>query len=616
LAVTRPVQQRIVADRVTAHHRVDTSRVPLALTSVMARRILRPRGPLVRKLPFDGQHTPTNVLTRVNAGEVSVAPPKAPLVGAPTLDDLAGALRPAGLPPWVERLLRRYPRLPWLLLVVAVVLALVGLLLLAIRPLPAGALVAVVLLAAAAGLVWAALRLRRWQAELATADGVREDGQTPAAVDDLRRSPDFRVIEAREPFTPTVDGRDSAEAVRYKTALRDAYTLVEAAREAAVPREAPPLDLPALTGAVVTALDPHTTVARHTYGEIVVPQRIRAGIGSGLVEAMAYPEIGTPMYKPLLDKSVDYFLPNIGLIEPNTISLLETNQVFIEAYLVGLNHEFARELLWREYPTDQRGTCFRQFWDATGYLDGSSADPAARRERLKDIPPLDRWPRASRLGEHDHREQGGANEEEVVLVIRGELLKKYPTAVIYAHRARWQRNEDGTIDNTVERRLDDPGAADAPAPPRDKVKTPLYEARADPDITFFGFDLTVAQARGGTGEHESDDPGWFFVIKERPGEPRFGLDIGAGAEIHVWNDLGWDNVMPGGQPGDHLQITAATPTITLTPLPPGESEQAEQAADDLSVRWHRDTDSAELAYLLYQVPALVAVHAAEMLPSS
>ncbi len=53
----------------------------------------------------------------------------------------------------------------------------------------------------------------------------------------------------------------------------------------------------------------------------------------------------------------------------------------------------------------------------------------------------------------------GAKEAEVVLVIRGELLKRYPTAVIYAHKAKWQmkKNPDGTptgeIDNTVERDL-------------------------------------------------------------------------------------------------------------------------------------------------------------------
>jgi hypothetical protein len=320
------------------------------------------------------------------------------------------------------------------------------------------------------------------------------------------------------------------------------------------------------------------------------------------------------MYKPLVAKSVDYFLPNLQHIPQNTISLIETNQPFIEAYMVGLNHEFARELLWREYPTDQRGSYFRQFWDVSGYLDDQGEDPDVLRERLKDIPPLHLWPSSSKLGDHDHREQGGGSEEELVLVIRGELLKKYPTAVIYAHRAVWQRKADGTINNRVERRLDDPGAADAPSPPRDKVKTPLYEAKVDPDIYFFGFDLTAEEARGGTGEQETDDPGWFFVIKERPGEPRFGLDIDTAESVHVWNDLGWGNVVPGTQPGDYIQITAATPTITLAPLPPDGSEQAEQAADDQFVRWHSGTDAAELAYILYQVPVLVAVHAAEMLP--
>ena len=52
----------------------------------------------------------------------------------------------------------------------------------------------------------------------------------------------------------------------------------------------------------------------------------------------------------------------------------------------------------------------------------------------------------------------------------------------------------------------------------------MFEAKVDPDIYFFGFDLTVEDVIGGTGENINDDPGWFFVIKERPGEPRFGLD--------------------------------------------------------------------------------------------
>ena len=75
-----------------------------------------------------------------------------------------------------------------------------------------------------------------------------------------------------------------------------------------------------------------------------------------------------PMYKPLSDRSAELFVPNLNLIPPDTITLLETNQRFIEAYMVGLNHEMARELLWREYPTDQQGSYFRQFWDPTPQL--------------------------------------------------------------------------------------------------------------------------------------------------------------------------------------------------------------------------------------------------------
>jgi hypothetical protein len=99
----------------------------------------------------------------------------------------------------------------------------------------------------------------------------------------------------------------------------------------------------------------------------------------------------------------------------NSITLLETNQKFIESYMVGLNHEFARELLWREYPTDQRGSYFRQFWDVSSFLTAPGADVAALRERLFDIPELHRWSPDTALDEHDNREAQGDKEDEHVL---------------------------------------------------------------------------------------------------------------------------------------------------------------------------------------------------------
>ena len=367
-----------------------------------------------------------------------------------------------------------------------------------------------------------------------------------------------------------------------------------------------PIDLAAAAEATLVALNPATTVPRYVLGQIHFPAHIIGLIGETFTEAMAYPEFDIPMYKPLADKSTELFVPNLNFIEQNTITLLNTNQRFIEAYMVGLNHEFARELLWREYPTDQRGSYFRQFWDVSSFL-SRTADDAARREELKDIPPLHRWSRFSKLGDHDHREQGLDNEEELVLVIRGELLKKYPNAVIYAHKAMWQpkSESDPTPDKTKERVFD----------PAVEIKTPLYEAKVKPDIYFFGFDLVEDEARG--DDTVDDDPGWFFVIKERPGEPRFGLDIDRDGPIQVWNDLAWEDVVPGLSDGDFIEIAGAPSRSLPNTAPSGTAQEKKtQWDEDHLLSWTPGINSAELAYILFQAPVLIGVHASEMLPES
>jgi hypothetical protein len=336
--------------------------------------------------------------------------------------------------------------------------------------------------------------------------------------------------------------------------------------------------------------------------------------------------IDVPMYEPLKNLSSEYFLPNINLIEQNSITLLENNQRFIEAYMVGLNHEFARELLWREYPTDQRGSTFRQFWDVRGVFNASNLDDETLKESLRDIPPLHLWQKPSKLGEHDQRRQSQESEQRLVLVIRGELLKRYPNAVIYAHRACWQKkavnaadqtlapcDRSGAIDNTVERRFATLTPAEEDNPPRSKVLTPMYEAKVDPDIYFFGFDLTVEQAKGGTGTNPNDDPGWFFVIKERPGEPRFGLAKDAPAALQVWDDLSWPAIQPN-PPGALIEIAAAPPNLSVS-NPGSDDEKFPQFQEDRAIQWDRTRlSSAELGYALFRAPVLVGIHASEMLP--
>jgi hypothetical protein len=197
-----------------------------------------------------------------------------------------------------------------------------------------------------------------------------------------------------------------------------------------------------------------------------------------------------------------------------------------------------------------------------------------------------------------------------VLVIRGELLKKYPTAAIYVHRAAWQPL-GGTPDPTLERVLEPLTASDQEAPPRTKVRTPLYEAKVDPDIYFFGFDLTAEAAKGGPGTDPDDDAGWFFVIEERPGDPRFGLDIARDGAISTFNDLAWPDAVPAGPLGDQLQAGSLA-AVTLTAPGPDDSEKATQRTEDLKVVTAAPS-GARWASVLYQAPVMVAVHAAEML---
>jgi hypothetical protein len=621
LLMMAPLNKRVLLGDSTVHHTLSGSLVQPTMTSAALRRAIRPRGRLMQALPGDAQHPAGALLDRVNAGEISAAPPKVTPPGIGTVDDLANQVLPPSTPPLLVNLARRFRLLRGIIALLAALIALLALLFAPVRR----ALLIAAAAAGAAAAAWAALT--RLGQRVAGADVLRDDGDLAAAVDAAPASPDFRLTQPGSGFRPGRGAVDSPEAARYKTALKDAGVLIQASNEAGLAPVRRPIDLAAWAGAMIAGTNPAVTVPRRVLAGIFLPPRIRLELPEDLVEVMAYPEFDTPMYEPLKGLSAELFLPNINLIEHNSITLLETNQRFIESYMVGLNHEFARELLWRQYPTDQRGSYFRQFWDVSSFFNAQNLDQDALREKLRDIPPIHTWRRASNLGEHDNRETGGQNEEEVVLVIRGELLKRYPNAVIYAHRACWQRASDGSaedrakdpcersgaIDNTVERRLAPLTDAEEDSPPTSKVLTPLYRAVVDPDIYFLGFNLTVDKAVGGTGEHPTDDPGWFFVIKERPGEPRYGLDIDKQPQLQVWDDLSWEDVQPGAA-GSFIRVNAATPALHLT-IPAGsDDEKRPQYNDDRNVTWSRDMSAADVAYVLFQAPVLVAVHASEMLP--
>ncbi|MBT2226084.1 hypothetical protein [Nonomuraea sp. NEAU-A123] len=428
----------------------------------------------------------------------------------------------------------------------------------------------------------------------------RPPGTDP--VDVLAHSPDFVLRAPGDPVTPHPGTSDSAEATRFKTALRELHQGIDAGVAVGQTPRPPALDLTTTTTDTLTGLRSDTTVPRALLdGAVSLPERLRP-FAAAFTEAMAYPVFDIPMFRSLIDISLDAFVPNLNLLPPNSLTLLDNNHEFIESYMAGLNHEMAREMLWREFPTDQRGTPFRQFWDPVTALPEPGVSPADRRERDYDIPPMHLWPTTARLGENANPHDG------IVLVVRGELLRKYPTTAIYAHRAEWPPGADGLPDKSQPRRL----VTITGQPTTDQIQLPRFEATVDPDIYLIGFGLTADKAVGGP-----DDPGWFFVLKERPGDPRFGLDDrdpGRPAEpIEVWNDLTWSDVDPAGRGFVTLDPAVTVPLAGLDGS--DDAGKLDQHAEDENLPlWFSGLGSADLAYILLQVPVMVAVHAQEMVP--
>ncbi len=387
------------------------------------------------------------------------------------------------------------------------------------------------------------------------------------------------ILPKAKSFVPDVESE-----MRFKSAV-DTYQSYFIQTNWQDKLEAPTEVLSDIANTVLGKIDPRIVLPKRIYDRLRLPG-YTIPPADKIVPVMAYPFYDKPMYESVKELGVDYLIPNLDLIPNNTITLLESNQKFIEAFMLGLNHEMGRELLWREFPTDQRGSYFRQFWDsadAVPTLDQAPEDTA--RENL-DIEEVHTWPTDEALGTNSPRP--GAETGLLVLVVRGDLLKKYPDTIIYAQKAKFP--DDTTDFSTVPRKLDE------------EKKYPLFSALIEPDIHFFGFDLNAEEARGLRAKTEADaKPGWFFILQERPGEIRFGVDVDGdpGSPEH-WSDLHQNNAAFKGQ---HLD--ANDDAVVTAPA-------SNNIISGKAVKW--GFNSTNFAQILYQDPVLLAVHGDKMIP--
>ena len=315
---------------------------------------------------------------------------------------------------------------------------------------------------------------------------------------------------------------------------------------------------------LLAAIEPKTTVSRYAAARVgVFPRWLDpAWFGDGLVQPiMCAPEIKRPMYEALGEYDREWLVPGLGSIAATDfLTLLSTNGEFTEAFLIGMNDEFSRELLWREYPTDQRGTYFKHFWV-------DNADELEMPIHLFGQTPL-----ASHLaGKTDH----------VVLVIRTALFHRYPDAIVTA-----MLQEPGS----------DPPTFVDPKAPAAKSGHIFFHGHLAPNYVLVGFDLTVEQVRAG---------GWWFVISEHPTAPRFGLDEPDSvkpASIEKRDAFDWDDVV----------LTADKRFLLVSTAPEGRSVAIEERASNDSILWP-PANAAMVARALLQNPFRAAFDGKKMI---
>jgi hypothetical protein len=578
LGLTSSLHTKVKASPTTIAERLRASPVAPGALSPQLRRVARARGPLGRRVGFAVRGQPTRIVGKLNRGELRIAPPPGTPAGAIT--PATAVVKAPGDTPASRESRRRQAR--WLRI------AMIALLIVALLLLALGFIVFAIVLAGAAA---AYVRARALEKSLQQLDRVDQFGAGKLTGEAIAAAP---VPPAFVPNESAADGSvASPPGVAGSASARTAAArFQDAAAQLFREVSTPPLEAPALATVPLAqfqetlkvSLAPRTTFAASIKGRLKLPAAVATQPGDDALEpVMAAPQFSQPMYKPLADLSQDWLLPGLDRIPQNTTTLLESNQSVIEGYMVGLSHEMARELQWNEYPTDMRGTYFRQFWDVAGYA--GSVPP----DKLLDITQIHTW-RQTQLGGNTARDLPPTGRH-LVLLIRGELLRRYPNTIVYA--VKTVRTSKGRELGTEER-------------------YPLFRGTLEPDVTFLGFDLTADQVRG-VDDPRSPDQGWYFVLQEQPSEPRFGLDVpsgGYGGIATAWSNLSWSHLASSDdalQALVHVNLDADLP-------------DTRQVAQTGGASWHANSGlgpagatAAHLAYITLQQPMRVALHGSDMI---
>jgi hypothetical protein len=211
------------------------------------------------------------------------------------------------------------------------------------------------------------------------------------------------------------------------------------------------------------------------------------------------------------------------------VVLVQTNPVFVEALLLGLNAQTLGELRFRNLPIISGCTPLRQFWSLADHATGQFVD---------DIEGVHRWLANSPLGSPTHR-PADAPGAGLVLVLRTALFRLYPRTLLYLTPAPLHNGQPDW----------------APAPDLTKRVLPSFQGNITPEITYFAFDLAPALGLRHWVILEEPAHGLaFFNNTDPPADRKPGMDAatdGATFADQAFADplrvmLRGDTLIPGG----------------------------------------------------------------------
>ncbi|MFK4593567.1 hypothetical protein [Streptomyces pristinaespiralis] len=263
-----------------------------------------------------------------------------------------------------------------------------------------------------------------------------------------------------------------------------------------------PVDADTMNGRLTEALDPGRLLSDRLGSQIAVLSEDAYTLPEAPGEpVMAAPDFAAPMALALQKDAPDWFLPGSAAIPDDRAVLLQANAPFIASFMVGINDEMNREMRWREYPTDLRGSPFTHFWP--------------RPDGAPDVPPVHSWAREQGLGAQLALDAG----EVDVLLIRGRLVRRYPNLIVAAVPASAVNESEDLAEGTWQH--------------------PKMVLTLDERTVAYTFVL------------DEDIHDWWFVLAENSYRMRFGFDIpvtppAPPPPYQHWSDLTWRQVPEGG----------------------------------------------------------------------